>query len=53
MMSSGFWESIMSRVLFFAAFLLLAVAVLERLANYFGFTILGSSYTPGDRKSVV
>lgn len=47
MMSSGFWESIMSRVFFFAAFLLLAVAVFERLINYFGFTILGSSYTPG------
>ncbi|HEU4724715.1 MAG TPA: hypothetical protein VFU59_05380 [Candidatus Eisenbacteria bacterium] len=37
----------MSRVLFFAAFLLLAVAILERLVNYFGFTILGASYTPG------
>lgn len=46
-MGSEFWSSLMSRVLFFAAFLLLAVAILERLVNYFGFTILGASYTPG------
>jgi hypothetical protein len=44
------WEkmqSAMSRVFFFAAFLLLAVAVLERLVNYFGVTFLGATYTPG------
>lgn len=46
-MSSGLWESFLSRGLFFAAFLLLAIAVLERLVNYLGFTIVGSSYAPG------
>jgi len=39
--------SLLSRVLFFTSFVLLAVAVVERLVNYFGYTILGSSYTPG------
>ncbi len=46
-MGSDLWASMMSRVLFFAAFLLLAIAVIERLVNYFGFTILGAGYTPG------
>jgi hypothetical protein len=39
--------SLMSRVLFLAAFVLLAIAVWERFVNYFGYTILGASYTPG------
>lgn len=39
--------SLLSRVLFFASFLLLAIAVIERLVNFFGFTVLGTSYTPG------
>ena len=43
----GSLESVMSRMFFFAAFLLLAIAVLERLVNYFGFTILGSGYSAG------
>jgi len=46
-MGSDKCTSMMSRVLFFASFLLLTIAVLERLVNYFGFTILGTSYTPG------
>ena len=46
-MGSGIWTSFMSRVLFFAAFLLLAAAILERVVNYFGYTILGANYTPG------
>ena len=41
------WISMLSRVLFFAAFLLLVIAVVERLVNYAGYTILGSSYTAG------
>lgn len=39
--------STLSRVLFLASFVLLAIAVLERFINYFGYTILGASYTPG------
>ncbi len=41
------WVSLLSRVLFLAAFLLLAIAVVERLVNYAGFTIVGSAYTAG------
>ena len=36
-----------SRLLYVAAFLLLAVAVAERVVNLFGYTILGQSYAPG------
>ena len=32
--------SIASRIFFFGSFLLLAIAVLEKLANHFGYTIL-------------
>ncbi len=46
-MASDAVTSMMSRVLFFAAFLLLAAAVLERIVNYFGYTFLGANYTPG------
>jgi hypothetical protein len=35
------------RLAFFAAFLLLAIAALEYLVNFLGFTILRSLYTPG------
>ncbi len=39
--------SFLSRLFFLASFALLAIAVVERLVNYFGYTILGSGYTPG------
>jgi hypothetical protein len=39
--------SFLSRLFFMASFALLAVAVAERLVNYFGYTILGLGYTPG------
>ncbi len=35
------------RVLFLASFVLLAIALWERFINYFGYTIAGTSYTPG------
>ena len=39
-------NSIVSRVLFVGSFLLLAIAVLEKVANVFGYTILwGAPYT--------
>ena len=41
------WVSLLSRVLFLAALLLLVIAVLERLVNYAGYTIVGSAYTAG------
>ena len=46
-MGSDKWMSLLSRVLFLAAFLLLAIAVLERLVNYVGYTIVGAAYTSG------
>ena len=46
-MGTDLCTSLLSRVLFFASFLLLGIAVLERLVNFFGFTVLGTSYTPG------
>lgn len=46
-MGSNKWISLLSRVLFLAAFLLLAIAVLERLVNYTGYTIVGGAYTAG------
>jgi membrane protein YdbS with pleckstrin-like domain len=39
--------SFFNRVFFLAAFLLLAIAVLERLVSFVGYTILGSAYTAG------
>jgi hypothetical protein len=39
--------SFLNRVFFAAAFLLLAVALLDRLVSFFGYTILGSTYTAG------
>jgi hypothetical protein len=39
--------SFLNRVFFAAAFLLLAVAVLDRILTWFGYTILGSAYTAG------
>jgi hypothetical protein len=39
--------SLVCRTLFVIAFLLLALAVLERLAIHYGYTVLGSSYGAG------
>ena len=33
-------ESVVSRVFFFGAFVLLLLALLERVANYYGYTVL-------------
>jgi uncharacterized metal-binding protein len=46
-MGSDKLMSTISRVLFLASFVLLAIAILERLVNFFGYTVLGTSYTPG------
>lgn len=46
-MGSDKWVSMLSRVLFLASCLLLVIAVLERLVNYLGYTILGGTYTAG------
>ena len=40
-------NSLISRLFFFMAFLLLVVAVIERATNTFGYTILGETYTAG------
>ncbi len=40
-------SSVICRVFFFASFLLLGLAVLDRLFNWFGYTILAGSYSPG------
>ncbi len=40
-------SSIVSRLFFFAAFVLLVLAVAERLANFFGYTILREAYAAG------
>jgi hypothetical protein len=40
-------ESLASRIFFAGAFVLLAIAVLERLANWGGYTILRGAYDPG------
>lgn len=39
--------SFLNRVFFTAAFLMLAVSVLDRIFTWFGYTILGSAYTAG------
>jgi hypothetical protein len=38
--------SLISRVLFVASFLLATVAVLEKVANLFGYTIILATYEP-------
>lgn len=41
-------QHFLARLFFFTSFLLLAIAVVERFVNLFGFTMLGSGqYTPG------
>ena len=41
------WNSMVSRVFFIAAFLLLIVALVDRFINFFGYTILSGGYTAG------
>ena len=40
-------QHLFQRLAFFSAFFLLAIATFEYVANFFGFTILGSLYTTG------
>ena len=46
-MASDKLTSFLNRMFFFAAFLLLAIAIVDRLVSFFGYTILGSAYTAG------
>jgi len=39
--------SMISRAFFVVAFTLLGLAVIERVVNFFGYTIRGQMYTPG------
>ena len=39
--------SVLSRIFVFAAFALIAVAVIEKIANLSGYTVLHEAYTPG------
>ncbi len=39
--------SLLNRVLFVAAGILFAVAVVERVANLAGYTLVGGAYSPG------
>ena len=39
--------SIFSRLFFLGAFVLFAIAVLEKVANVAGYTIIGQAYSPG------
>jgi hypothetical protein len=41
------WESMLNRLFFVGAFVLLALAVLERIVNAFGYTIILGSFRPG------
>ena len=41
------WNSMVSRVFFIAAFLLVIVALVDRFINFFGYTILSGGYTAG------
>jgi hypothetical protein len=46
-MSADTLNSVMSRVSFLIALVLMAMAVLERVLILFGYTILRGAYTPG------
>lgn len=46
-MGSDKLTSFLNRVFFLAAFLLLALAVLDRVVTWFGYTVLGAGYTAG------
>lgn len=47
-MSIDSLSSLVSRLFFILAFVLLGLAVVERIVNYFGYTISGRAY-PGGR----
>ena len=40
------FETIVRRIFFFGAFVIAAVAVLEKVSNFFGYTFLKDYYTP-------
>lgn len=40
-------NSVICRVFFFAAFLLVALALVDRFLNFFGYTILSAGYSSG------
>jgi len=44
---SGNWESMLNRLFFVGAFVLLALAILERIVNAFGYTLILGSFRPG------
>jgi uncharacterized membrane protein YcjF (UPF0283 family) len=39
--------SLLERILFLIALLLLALAVVEKIANWSGYTLIGQAYAPG------
>jgi hypothetical protein len=41
------WNSAVSRVFFFAAFILILLALMDRFINFFGYTILPAGYSSG------
>jgi hypothetical protein len=41
------WNSVVCRMFFFAAFFLVAVALIDRFLNFFGYTILWWGYSSG------
>jgi hypothetical protein len=41
------WNSVICRGFFFVAFLLVALALVDRSLNFFGYTILSSGYSSG------
>lgn len=46
-MNLDMWNSLISRLFFFAGFLLIAIGIIDRLLNFSGYTILPSGYTSG------
>ena len=41
------FETIVRRIFFYGAFVVAAVAVLEKVFNFFGYTVLKGYYAPG------
>ena len=41
------WFSLISRALFAISFVFLVAAVIEKMANVSGYTLIGEHYTPG------
>ncbi len=40
-------ETVVRRILLFCAFVIAAIAVLERIFNFFGYTLVRELYSPG------